>query len=677
MPQQLIPNTYRYNSAKNFVDTFSKAGVNGNHYYVFAGNHQDYSGGGISIINDDTNDTYVDVYRNMIFGKLAEPRDVALMIRRVEWTSDTVYGMYDDKDGGLYSKNFFVYSTDGSYYYVFKCLNNNNGGASTVQPTLTSVGDDGMFISPEDNYVWKYMYSVDGNTFSKFSNDTFMPYVANTAVISAAVAGSIDSVKITNIGAGYGNYVVNGAFSTTDIGVYSNSQYYGISVAGTSNIDDYYKGCVLVITSGTGRGQYRVINEYQGTTGTKYAILQNTFDTIPDNTSTYSIYPGVYIVGDQTQSVNAVAWAYVNPTGNTISRVELLERGAGYKIATANVYSSPYVNPTSVATVRPIVSPPGGHGSSPANELYCNAAAVSVEFKNNESNTIPVTNQYRQVGLMLSPKFSKVTIDYASSLGTFIAGEYVYNFYPKRVQTGVSIDIANNIMSVDETTVGDGAFDTLIENGQLVYVVENSTHQLFTVNAVSNSSQLVINSYSPVSISNGTMYTLDIQAEGTLISSTTNQFDIMDMSGRVATDAIFVGNSTGAYTNTVTNILISDQFKDQTTFIQAYRYTGTVTSGVFQDNEVLTQFPGAASNGILHSAYTIGGTTNFYVTNQDGIFNTSSPITGQTSGATAYLTNKYLPELVFGSGEILYLENLSPIARANNQTETFKLIFEF
>jgi hypothetical protein len=677
MPQQLIPNTYRYNSAKNFVDSFSKTGVDGNHYYVFAGNHQDYINSDISIINDDTNDTYVDVYRNMIFGKLAQPEDAALMIRRVEWNAGVVYDMYDDKDSGLYSKNFFVFTTDGSYYYVFKCLNNNNGGASTVQPTLTSVGDDSMFISPQDNYVWKYMYSVDSSTFSKFSNDTFMPYVANSVVINSAVAGSIDSVKIIGIGAGYGNYIVNGAFSTSDIGVYSNSQNYGISVAGASNIDDYYEGCVLVITSGTGRGQYRIINQYQGTTGTKYAILESAFDTIPDNTSTYSIYPGVYIVGDQTQSVNAVAWAYINPTGNTVSRVEMLERGAGYKIASANVYSSPYVNPTSVAEVRPVVSPPGGHGASPANELYCNAAAVSVQFKNNEGNTIPVTNQFRQVGLLLNPTFSNVTIDYTSSIGTFVAGEYVYNFYPKRVQTGISIDIANNILSVDETTVGNGAFDTLLETGQLVYVVENSTHQLYTINAISNSSQLIINSYSPISIANGTMYTLDIQAEGVLSSSTTNQFGIMDMNGRIKTDAIFVGNSSGAYTNTVTSILINDQAKDQSTFIQAYRYTGTVTSGTFQNNEVLTQFSNAASNGILHSVYTIGGTTNFYVTNQNGIFNTSNSISGATSKATASLTNKYLPELVFGSGQVLYLENLSPIARANNQTETFKLIFEF
>ena len=676
MPQQLTPNTYRYNSAKNFVDSFNKMGIDGNRYYVFAGNHQNYASG-IPAISDNVNDTNVDVYRNMIFGKLAEPEDASLVIRKVEWVSGTVYDMYDDQDTILYSKKFFVSTTDGSYYYIFKCLNNNNGGVSTVPPSLSSTGDDGLFISPVDNYIWKYMYSVDTTTFSKFGNDNFMPYMANSSVINSAISGSIDAVKIISIGSGYGNYIPSGSFSSSDIGVYSNSQYYGISVGGASNIDDYYKGCILVITSGTGSGQYKEILQYQGTSSPKYVTLDSAFTTIPDNTSTYSIYPGVYITGDQSQSVNALAWAYINPNGNSVSRVEMLSRGADYKIAFANVYSSAYVNPTSVATVRPIVSPPGGHGSNPANELYCNAASVSVQFKNNEGNTIPVTNQYRQVGLLLNPTFANVTVNYTSSVGSFIAGEYIFNFYPKRVQTGVAISAANNLMTVNESVVGNGAFDTLLEAGQLIYVTEGFTHQIYTVNTISNSSLLVINSTSPVSIANGVVYALDIQSEGILSSATTNQFGIENFNGLLKTDAIFVGNSSGAYTNSVSSIHINDVAKNQSTFVQAYRYTGSVTSGTFQDNEVITQFSNAASNGILHSVYSIGGTTNFYITNQDGIFNTSNSITGTTSKATASLTNKYLPELVFGSGEVLYLENLDPISRANNQTETFKLIFEF
>jgi len=41
------------------------------------------------------------------------------------------------------------------------------------------------------------------------------------------------------------------------------------------------------------------------------------------------------------------------------------------------------------------------------------------------------------------------------------------------------------------------------------------------------------------------------------------------------------------------------------------------------------------------------------------------------------ITSVSLPEIKSGSGEILYKENLSPVERANNQTETFKLVLTF
>ena len=216
---QLITNSYRYNSAQNFVNSFSKTDVNGNFYYVFAGNHQPYANSVIPSINDDVNDTYVDVYRNMIFGKLVNTTDVSLVINRNEWQSGIVYAMYDDKDTNLSSSTFFVYVNGGSYYHVFKCLNNNNNKISTVQPDFLAIGSDNSYFSPVDGYTWKYMYSVDSTTFDKFSTDKFIPYFANTAVISRAVSGSIEAVKIISTGAGYDNYIVNGYFTTTDIGV--------------------------------------------------------------------------------------------------------------------------------------------------------------------------------------------------------------------------------------------------------------------------------------------------------------------------------------------------------------------------------------------------------------------------------------------------------------------------
>jgi hypothetical protein len=684
MAQSLITNSYRYNSADNFVKTFSSGGVNGNYYYVFAGNHLDYANTTISKIYDNVYTTINDVYKNMIFGKLVQNTDVSLMIRRVPWASGTVYAMYDDKDATLSLKDFFVYVHDGGFYQIFKCLNNNKNGPSTIEPSLSSIGTDGIQYNPTDGYMWKYMYSVDDTTFDKFATDKFIPLVANTTVIDNAVEGSINSIKINGAGAGYNNYIANGTFSVSDIGVESNSSYYAISIGGASATDDYYKGCILLITSGTGAGQarpYRTIMKYTGGNAyaPRYVQLDSPFTVQPDNSSTYSIYPGVYITGDKSETTEAVAWAYINSSGNTVSRVEMLEPGANYKIAIANVYASDYVSIISQASVTPILSPPGGHGSNPGNELYCQTVTISTKFANTEANTIPSSNKFRQIGVLRNPKFSSATITYPTSntfyhRGSFSEGETVYNFYPKKFQNFVNIGIDTTNANAEY----DGMFTTVLESNSMIYVSDGTSDAIFTVNSITNNSVLVLNETSPIGFSNATMYILDTQAYGTVTqTSGSNIITISNITGHIQEDAVTVGSTTGAYARNITNINRNDENKQFDTFVQAYRYTGTINSGTFTNNEDITQIADQVANAILHSTKTSGDTTTFYMTNQNGIFNTSDIIYGNTSHAIATLYYKYLPELIFGSGDVLYLENLDPITRSNTQTETFKLIFEF
>ena len=678
----LIPNYYRSNAAENFVNSFDDTkGVNSNYYYVFAGNHLPYSNNTIPSINDDVNDTTTDVYRNMIFGKKVEPTDVAMMIRRIDYEVNTVYAMYDDQDSELGSKNFFVIVDEGGYYNIFKCLNNNNGANSTVTPSLFSIGSDGIFYSSVDGYTWKYMYTITNTDYDRFSTDKYIPFSSNSYVVSNAVPGAIDSIKVTGIGAGYDNYIEQAYFSTSDIHLYSNTLFYGISGAsGAAAEDDFYKGCILAITSGTGAGQYRVIDAYEGTSATKYVQLESTFSVEPDNSSTYSIYPGVYITGDGSETVNAAAWAYTNTSTNTIHRVEILNRGAGYKIATANVYAHPSVGVTSNSSVRPIVPPPGGHGSDAANELYCRSAAISAKFITTEGNTIPSTNQYRQIGVLLNPSFANVTLSYSSYRGAFVNGETAYSFYPKRIQNHVNIAVGNNIANAEYS----GMFSSTLSPGDLVYITDDSNDQVFTVESVQNDDLVNFTTVSQYDFTNATAYTFDTQAYGEVISTGAGTVTIQNLTGHVKDDASIIGITSGAYVDgaDVTSIEISDVQKQFDTFIATYRYTGTVISGAFTQNEKLYQISAnSTANAVLHSVQSLGGTTSFFVTNQNGIFNTSNTIYQANSlgfaTASATLTDKYLPEIVFGSGKVIYLENFDPIVRANTQTETFKLIFDF
>jgi hypothetical protein len=60
-----------------------------------------------------------------------------------------------------------------------------------------------------------------------------------------------------------------------------------------------------------------------------------------------------------------------------------------------------------------------------------------------------------------------------------------------------------------------------------------------------------------------------------------------------------------------------------------------------------------------------------------GRFNVSDTFRGITSGAVATVTKVYQQELVYNSGDILYVENINPVTRANNQQETINIIFNF
>ena len=100
-----------------------------------------------------------------------------------------------------------------------------------------------------------------------------------------------------------------------------------------SNVDDYYSGWWVKITGGTGQDQVRRIKSYIGSTriATIYSTLDQTtllsnptpvegmdFSTIPDNTSTYSLYPCEFVmmIWDETLDEFAFVCSNLDPATN-------------------------------------------------------------------------------------------------------------------------------------------------------------------------------------------------------------------------------------------------------------------------------------------------------------------------------------------------------------------------
>ena len=125
--------------------------------------------------------------REMVFGKKVKPGDVAPVITRYNWASNTVYQAFYDRSNTLFTvadsdteKSFFVYTSSGN---VYKCIDNNSSGESTVEPSHT----DTASREESDGYKWKYMYTVPSG--SKFITSEFIPVVSNSSVIDSSTQG--------------------------------------------------------------------------------------------------------------------------------------------------------------------------------------------------------------------------------------------------------------------------------------------------------------------------------------------------------------------------------------------------------------------------------------------------------------------------------------------------------
>ena len=119
--------------------------------------------------------------------------------------------------------------------------------------------------------------------------------------------------------------------------------------------------------------------------------------------------------------------------------------------------------------------------------------------------------------------------------------------------------------------------------------------------------------------------------------------------------------------------LINGETKNFNTFDNRYKYSFTPVSGTFLEDEKVYQLDVYTANAVFHS----NTASYLYLTNKQGTINTANTITGVNSSAVATLNTSWPPDIVEGSGEVLYIENISPTDRDINQTEVIKLILKF
>lgn len=235
----------------------------------------------------DSIEDYISSWKSLISLKRIPSTEATLAIRRIDWIVNTVYDMYDSKASNLYESNFYVYTSSRR---VYKCLSNNNGAPSTLEPASTSLTP----FTTLDGYKWQLMYVINESTATKWANDNVIPVAEITSddsstqwqVQQAAIPGTIDAIEIVEAGS---NYLVPPTITITGDGTGATAEVI-LSEGSIASITITNRGSgytyAEVALSGDGGGVLRpIISPIKGhgsnaveELGARYLIVRAMFD---------------------------------------------------------------------------------------------------------------------------------------------------------------------------------------------------------------------------------------------------------------------------------------------------------------------------------------------------------------------------------------------------------------
>ena len=191
--QTLVTKKIKLFNAQQILESVSETA--NTKLYMFIGRPQEWP---VETLPNDAYDTDEQEYRcwdEMLAMKQIYPSQVKIVIPRIDWLSGTVYTAYDDK-ANLTDTNFYVITSNFS---VYKCISNNEGGPSTVEPSEQKT--EIIFLS--DGYRWKYMYSLTAADQLGFLTAQWMPVNIDETIKAAAVDGQLDTILPVTLGSNY------------------------------------------------------------------------------------------------------------------------------------------------------------------------------------------------------------------------------------------------------------------------------------------------------------------------------------------------------------------------------------------------------------------------------------------------------------------------------------------
>ena len=417
----IVSSNFRVTNANNFKEDVQNSNV-----YVAIGRADAWSAttadnvDGTPFTPNDHLEDQNNARRQFIGLQKLTSADVSHVVKRYDWTTGRSYVAWDSDDANIYDKEFYVLTNE---FKVYKCLRNNNGGQSTVQPTHTTADP----VNLSDGYTWKYMYSITTADSEKFLTNAYMPVktVPLTIEVTVAAAGATNQTKIlltqANNDIKVGHRVLNA--SGQDLGdvasIAGAELTLGANLAQAVSVGD-----LLTLDFATlGEASTALSTDY-----TQYKAQKDSLDSaeaggierieVLTGGAGYDSAPTVTIVGDGTGAT--VASADVTIASNVITAIDIgtstsgSSHGTNYRVATVEFSGG---TPETVATARVVIAPSQGHGVDPVSELGAFLVSLNTQLEGSGGGDLTVGNDFRQISILKNPKVYNST-PYAGGLAT-------------------------------------------------------------------------------------------------------------------------------------------------------------------------------------------------------------------------------------------------------------------
>jgi hypothetical protein len=317
---------FRLNLRSKLIKDLKTSLTDGNHY-LFLANITNWANNGTDtapVITDTINDD-MKIYSEMISAhKLT---DVKYALKKSPYVSGTIYSTYSSNKTNEFS-NFYVTREDGTTVYVYICIENNNNGVSTVEPTSPAPRS---LTNTADNYVWKLIliFTKTNDTTDYYAVDT------NSASQTTTSVGAIEGIKIKKKGKSF-PYIINESLNNNNALILQELDTNNdlvlkvdpstMNISSTSSIYSEYALYVLNASTNAIEKMYELDGaSYTGGTTLTVSVC-NAITVGGDVNKRYALLPRIRAIGNGT----GLMYNPVMNSDKTIKRIRLLTAGSGY-----------------------------------------------------------------------------------------------------------------------------------------------------------------------------------------------------------------------------------------------------------------------------------------------------------------------------------------------------------